>query len=180
MDPSLPWNRNDTKLWTELITQVRPAGGSHSDSWHILIVEQRQMPSAQKPTGKETRSKSARNTTHQVTIFGPFADSGMNAWPLQEARAAHLAPEVEHLRRIGHRGLREWGEVQPSLELRVPMPVSLGPLLTCLAVNPKTSFCIQRKDYAWGSNFWIPLESQRKHTSARNFHQLLDWKQLSD
>lgn len=32
MEPTMPWDHKDTELWTELVTQDRPAGGSHYDS----------------------------------------------------------------------------------------------------------------------------------------------------
>lgn len=58
VDHSIPWDRKDTELLTELVAQDRPARGTRFNSHRVLAVGQGRGPASVEPVGH----KPHRNT----------------------------------------------------------------------------------------------------------------------
>lgn len=61
MDPSLPWDGKDTEVWTELVAQDWPAGGTHLDGGHMLAVGQGRMPFGKRSMARRSQKMCAGN-----------------------------------------------------------------------------------------------------------------------
>lgn len=103
----LPWDRQDTELWTELVAPDRVAGESRSESRRILAAGQGRMPSMQKPTGKEPSKQIGWEYSALENVFGPPAVLGMHVQLAQKPILVQLVPEVGRLRRTGQAGLAD-------------------------------------------------------------------------
>lgn len=110
MDPSLPWDKKDTELWTELVAQDWPPGASRSDGGHILSVRKGRSASGQKPCKNVCWEFNALGE-----CFGPSAGLDVNVLSVQKPIPVWLALGVEGSRRTGQESLgADGGPTQPS------------------------------------------------------------------